>query len=586
MPCLVTCFCVAGIIFIHVDVIILLIILQSLLFLLFIKGIMKVLLTTINVSYIHQNLAIRLLYALNRQHSGLEWKEFFMKNQEEEIADYCANYNLLAFSCYIWNIKKTLSVAERIKQKNPQAKILLGGPEVSYEWQDLMQNNFIDYLIIGEGEFSFSAFLAHYPLMENIPALVYRQGKNIVHNPVAGNFDLKLLSGINPYAFDNEVELANKIQYIESSRGCPYSCSFCLAGLDNNLRFLPMDTVKSNLLFAMQKGKLIKFLDRTFNAHKRYAIEIFQFILENRRPENIFQFEIKADTLHPEIVAFVKNNVPPGIFRFEVGIQTLNEVSNESAHRRQSFVKIKRVVEELRGIVDFHLDLIVGLPYDYFEDIKRSIEEVFALQATEIQLGFLKFLKGTPNRAEANEHLQIFDKSAPYQIIESKYLSKMELHELSLVEHVLDVYWNKPRAHNTLLYVLKSMSIFEFMHQLGLFAENRINFHQYSLIQLFDVLFQFANENYPDDKILHELIAIDYYLLHKVRPGQRYLTEVEMSYKNSKLLALAQNIHLFRFMVLPVSFGVDYWIRNKKIVAVKDEIVIKYFGTQFPEIIY
>ena len=352
---------------------------------------MQVLLTTITAIYIHINLAIRLLYELNKEHEGLDWREFTIKEDKDEIAEACSKYQIIAFSCYIWNITPTLEVIKKIKKLNPDCKIILGGPEVSYEWQDIIALTEIDYIIVGEGETPFTEFLNSFPNVENVPSLVWKKEGVAVENKSAAMFDLKNFAQTNPYINDLPNELYNKVCYIETSRGCPYKCEFCLASLDNKVRYLPDENIKSNLLYLMQHGRTIKFLDRTFNIKKDFTIDIFKFILEHHQPHNVFQFEITADIVHPDIINFINEHVPKGLFRFEIGIQTVNQKANLEVSRKQSFEKTKGIILQLSDKIEMHLDLIVGLALDYFEDIKYSFEEVFKIFAPELKFGFLNF---------------------------------------------------------------------------------------------------------------------------------------------------------------------------------------------------
>jgi len=353
---------------------------------------------------------------------------------QDDVAQECAQFDIVCFSCYIWNITQTLAVAEKIKAKNPFAKILLGGPEVSYEWKEIIALPYIDYIITGEGEIPFAEFLNNFPAVENIGNVVSKKDGNVLYFPQAVEFDLKNYGDIIPYAYDNKEELATKVLYIETSRGCPYKCEFCLASLDNKVRYLPNESIKQNLLFMMEHGKVIKFLDRTFNVKKDFTIDIFSFILKHHNPRNIFQFEITADIVHQDIIKYIDDHVPPGLFRFEIGIQTVNQQANLQVSRKQNFDKTKGIIQQLQTKIEMHLDLIVGLPLDYWNDIKYSIEEVFKLFAPELQLGFLKFLKGTPVRHKAAQHDFVYDPLPPYQIIESKYLSREQLSQIVILK--------------------------------------------------------------------------------------------------------------------------------------------------------
>ncbi len=546
---------------------------------------MRVLLTTLNAKYIHTNLAIRILYEMNHEYGGLEWKEFTIKEDKNQIADFCSDFEVIAFSCYIWNITPTLEVIKIIKSRNPQIKILLGGPEVSYEYENVIALPEIDFIVYGEGETPFQTFLQKYGDWENISGLVWKSHGKIIVNAASSNYDIKLFADSMPYRFDDPEELKNKVLYIETSRGCPYKCEFCLASLDNKVRYLPMESIKRTLLFMMQNGKVVKFLDRTFNIKKDFTLEIFQFILDNYRAGNVFQFEITADILHPAIIQFVNEKVPKDLFRFEIGIQSVKKEANLAVSRKQSFEKTTSIINAVRNKVELHLDLIVGLPYDHYADIKHGIEEVFKLYPPEFQLGFLKFLKGTPVREKYAEHEYVFDSMPPYQIIESKFLSKNEINSVLRLEEALEIYWNGKRTMNTLKYVSLNYSIFDYLKELGWLFYAKFHLKQYGLADIFETMHEFNRNKYPEDKILQELSAIDYYLQHKVKPKEMILDELPKAEKNKYINEHQLNHHLYRFIVLPIGFDFGLFQRENRIFKGNEKLVIQYSGTQKPEII-
>jgi hypothetical protein len=546
---------------------------------------MRILLTTLNAKYIHTNLAIRLLYELNQDHKGLEWKEFTIKEPKDEVAQECAAFDVVAFSCYIWNITQTLEVAKKIKELDPNTKILLGGPEVSYEYEDVISLPQVDYIIVGEGETPFKEFINSFPNVDAVPSLVRKSEDKVLVNPQAPMFDLKNFENSMPYRFDNVETLSNKVLYIETSRGCPYKCEFCLASLDNKVRYLPNQSIKATLLFMMQHGKVVKFLDRTFNIKRDFTIDIFKFILENHQPQNVFQFEITADILHPDIIKFIHEFVPKGLFRFEIGIQTVNQKANLQVSRKQSFEKTKSIIQQLEYKIEMHLDLIVGLALDEWDDIKYSIEEVFKLFAPEMQLGFLKFLKGTPVRTKFKEHGFVFDPMPPYQIIESNYLSKEQLADIVKLEHALEIYWNGKKAVNTLKYVATNYSIFDFLLGLGVYFGTQRDYHKYSLTDVFDIITRFSETNYPNDVVLKQLIAVDYYLHFKVKPQQLFLDEVEHTEKFKLIDQRKLNHHKYRYVILPLEFNYTVFSNENKIKTESHNLFIQYNGTSKAEVV-
>ncbi|RQO32183.1 B12-binding domain-containing radical SAM protein [Taibaiella sp. KBW10] len=538
----------------------------------------KVLLTTLNAKYIHLNLAIRILYDLNKDKGALDMHEFTIKNDPQDIAQYCADYEVVCFSCYIWNITQTITAAKAIKAISPETKILLGGPEVSYEWETVIAEDCVDYLIVGEGEIPFERFISNYPQLSFVPNLIYKEEGHIHYNKESVQFDVKQLEDRNPYQYDTAEELHNKVCYIETSRGCPYKCEFCLASLDNKVRYLPMQTIKDNLLYLMQRGRTIKFLDRTFNIKKDFTLDLFQFILDHHRPENVFQFEITADIVHPDIIAFVNEKVPKGLFRFEIGIQTVNQQSNLEVSRKQNFDKTAKVIKSLEERIEMHLDLIVGLPLEYMADLKYSFEETFKLYPPELQLGFLKFLKGTPVREKYAQYGYEFDPEPPYQIIRSNFLSEGELYQVTLLENALEIYWNKKRACHALKYIAERYSIFDCLMGLGEAFVAQHEFHHHTLKQVYEVIEAFFKQQYPGDEVLRQLLAIDYYTFYKIKPQDLYEMELDKAAQFNIIREQGLNHHKYRFCIFPVDFDATAYVQDQLLLPKEDYLIIQFDG--------
>lgn len=537
----------------------------------------KVLLSTLNSKYIHLNLAIRILYDLNHEAHDLSFKEFTIKQDLDEVAQYCVQFDIVCLSCYIWNITPSLVLAEKIKQLRPETKILLGGPEVSYEWENVIAQDAVDYIITGEGEIPFETFLQHFPAVEAVPNLVYKKEGQILHNKQNVEFDVQRFEGRNPYQYDPVEDLKHKISYVETSRGCPYKCSFCLASLDNSVRKMPLETLKENLKYLMQHGKVIKFLDRTFNIKKDFTISIFQFLLDHHHPHNIFQFEITADIIHPDIIQFIHENVPKGLFRFEIGIQTVNKESNLAVERKQNFEKTANVIKQLDTVVEMHLDLIVGLPLEYLDDIKFSFESVFKLYPPELQLGFLKFLKGTGLRNNYQQYDYVFDPNPPYQIIKSKFLTPADLELIILVEHALEIYWNKKRAVHSLRYIAEKYSIFDTLLGIARFFETHTSFLTHTLKEIYEVLFQYFKTQFQDP-ILLDLLAIDYYTYYKVKPQDLFAKELDKAQRFELITAQGFNHHKYRFAAVPVHFDPKKYLENGSLNPKESNLIFQFDG--------
>ena len=491
---------------------------------------MKTLLIGINSKYIHPTLSIYQL-AYNTTYP-VTLKEFTIKDNVDKIVNYIINEkpDLVGFSVYIWNINIVKEIIKYIRETNTM--ILLGGPEVSYNAEDYILNNEADFVINNEGEESFHLLLDalnnNTPLYD-VPNLVYKDEKIVETNTILPNLENVKL------ATTNVLDYKNRIVYLESSRGCPYRCSYCVASTSNKVRMFPLDNVLNILNTLMkERVKTVKFLDRTFNADPKYLITILDFIEENNI-STTFQFEIVVDRLTKEMLDKIKN-YKQSTLRFEIGIQSTNDFVNKSIRRTQNMEKVKENILYLNSIpnLELHVDLIAGLPYEDICSFRNSFNETFGLFSKELQLGFLKFLKGTHLMTMIEEHEYIYDHNPPYEIIQNKYLSKDELGEIHKVEETLEKFYNSGIFKTFWSYFKNNQVIDYYQFFLDLYNyldSQNFSFLKYQIIDLFISLNNFISNYFKDIyHILYEQLVIDYYTFFKTKPklwGIKTLTKEE-----------------------------------------------------------
>lgn len=491
---------------------------------------MKTLLIGINSKYIHPTLSIYQL-AYNTTYP-VTLKEFTIKDSVTKIVSYINNEkpDLVGFSVYIWNINIVKEIIKYIRETN--AMILLGGPEVSYNAKDYILSNEADFVINNEGEESFHLLLDalnnNTPLYD-VPNLVYKDEKIVETNTILPNLENVKL------ATTNVLDYKNRIVYLESSRGCPYRCSYCVASTSNKVRMFPLDNVLNILNTLMkERVKTVKFLDRTFNADPKYLITILDFIEENNI-STTFQFEIVVDRLTKEMLDKIKN-YKQSTLRFEIGIQSTNDFVNKSIRRTQNMEKVKENILYLNSIpnLELHVDLIAGLPYEDICSFRNSFNETFGLFSKELQLGFLKFLKGTHLMTMIEEHEYIYDHNPPYEIIQNKYLSKDELGEIHKVEETLEKFYNSG-IFKTFWSYFKNNQVIDyyqfFLDFYNYLDSQNFSFLKYQIIDLFISLNNFISNYFKDIyHILYEQLVIDYYTFFKTKPklwGIKTLTKEE-----------------------------------------------------------
>lgn len=439
---------------------------------------MKILFTSLNSKFIHSNLAIKYLSKCMNS-LDVETKEYTINEDVEEIFyDIIRKgYDVVAFSCYIWNIERTLKIAKNIKKASPKTLILLGGPEVSYEVSDfMMKNPFVDMVVAGEGEQAFldlgkimakensaQDFLdKSYETLLAIPNLFFRLGEEICNDAAPKELEEAMITrdlSIVPYAYEGESKekIQNKIVYYETSRGCTFNCSYCLSATSKGIRYFEEDRVYAELKKLVALGaEQIKFVDRTFNADSKRATRLVEYLMSIDDGKINFHFEITAYLLQRDLLDIIKH-ARVGLFQFEIGVQTTNEKTLLAIHRGNQFEKLKENVREIQsfGNIHQHLDLIAGLPYEKLKRFIHSFNDVFDLEPQALQLGFLKLLKGSPIYYQIEQFGYVYRDYPPYEVISNHYISAEELIELKEVENVLDRYYNKGRYANSISYLYR-----------------------------------------------------------------------------------------------------------------------------------
>ncbi|MEC1178709.1 DUF4080 domain-containing protein [Metasolibacillus meyeri] len=498
---------------------------------------MKIVLATLNAKYIHTNLAIRYLKASAYPEFIPELAEYTIKDPAFNIVSdlFQKQPDVVGFSCYIWNIEETLHVIKMLKTVLPNTKIILGGPEVSYDVHHWLKNHTeIDFIVMGEGETSFKE-LMHYcngdmPL-EDVRGICYLvEGKVKIHVQPP-KIDLRELA--TPFRFEEDLpHLGKRIQYIETSRGCPFQCQFCLSSIEVGVRYFSREKIKEDIRFLMDNGaRTIKFVDRTFNISRSYAMEMFQFLIDEHKPGVVFQFEITADIMRPEVIQFLNDNAPKGLFRFEIGVQSTNDLTNELVKRRQNFEKLKRTVTMVKdgGKIDQHLDLIAGLPEEDYASFRDTFNDVFAMRPEELQLGFLKLLRGTGLRLEAKKYGYTYVDISPYEIFSNNVLTFDDIVRIKHAEDVLEKYWNAHRMDYTIEYLVTEVfeTPFDFFQSFGTFWEtrgwSRIG-HQ--LEDLFQRLLEFLQTvSNVDLAVVQNIMQLDYLQAQQFQPRKIWWKE-------------------------------------------------------------
>ncbi|KKB39159.1 B12-binding domain-containing radical SAM protein [Bacillus thermotolerans] len=512
---------------------------------------MNITVSTLNAKYIHTNLAIRYLKAFAEPDYHVNMAEYTIKDPAMNIVTdlYKRQPDVLGFSCYIWNIEETITVIEMIKKVLPETVIILGGPEVSYDvsyWLKRIPE--VDFIVIGEGEETFKQLLNEIngeKKWENVHGIGYMENGSLRINPQRNKLDLRTLP--SPFRFEEDrSQLSKRVTYIETSRGCPFRCQFCLSSIETGVRYFNREAIKEDIRYLMENGaKTIKFVDRTFNISRSYAMEMFQFLIDEHMPGVVFQFEITADIMRPEVINFLNEHAPKGLFRFEIGVQSTNDTTNELVMRKQNWSKLVRTVTMVKegGKIDQHLDLIAGLPEEDYQSFRKTFNDVFALRPEELQLGFLKLLRGTGLRIRANDHGYVYMDRSPYEMLSNNVLSFNDVVKIKQVEDILEKYWNDHRMDETIEYLVTYCfdTPFDFFQSFGTYWEERgwgrIG-HQ--LEDLFTRLREFLQSMELFTSEVESVMKYDYLMNQRYKPRKLWwepsLTKQDRSLLYQKLL--------------------------------------------------
>ncbi len=499
---------------------------------------MKLLLVAVNAKYIHSNLAVYSLRAFaNKYAENIKILEMTINHSEEEIlkAIYKEKADVVAFSCYIWNIDMMKQIAAELKKVLPEVRIWFGGPEVSYDARLCLKDNpVLDGIMIGEGEQTFLELTKYYVegtlRLEDIPGLAFWEKGQLI---ITSDRQLISLDTI-PFPYEKMEDFKNKIIYYESSRGCPFSCSYCLSSIDKSVRLRNTQLVKQELKVLLdQQVPQVKFVDRTFNCNKKHAMEIWQFIKENDNGVTNFHFEISADLLTEEEMELLAG-LRPGQVQFEIGVQSTNTNTISVIHRRMDFDIVSRNVLRIKAgnNIHQHLDLIAGLPLEDYNSFKRSFDDVYRLKPDQLQLGFLKILKGSRMEAESSSYGIVYRNKAPYEVLSTDRISFDELLKIKGICDMVEIYYNSAQFTWSIRFLEHLFdSPIKLYEELSEYYErNYLSGIAHNRIKRYDMLLDFFKEiilgrDLAEDgrimlKLFTELLVLDLYLREdlKTRP--------------------------------------------------------------------
>ena len=498
---------------------------------------MKTVLVAINAKYIHSNLAVYSLRSYARTFGyEPELLEFTINQQKDQILKgiYEAKPDLLCFSCYIWNLSYVEEIIEDIKKILPKVTIWAGGPEVSYDApQFLKRHPEVDGIMCAEGEQTLTELIRYYESeksqgksLDGINGIVYQENRTIHQTPLRDIMNMDDL--VFPY--EDLKDFEHKIIYYESSRGCPFSCSYCLSSIDKKLRFRSFSLVEKELeFFLAHKVPQVKFVDRTFNCKKSHAMAIWTYIKEHDNGITNFHFEVAADLLTEDEIALIQT-MRPGLIQLEIGVQSTNEKTLAEIHRKTDFEEITRKVKAVQkgGNVHQHLDLIAGLPYENYESFGHSFNDVYALKPEQLQLGFLKVLKGSYMAEAAEGYGCVHKAKPPYEVLGTRWLSYEEILKLKGVEEMVEVYYNSGQFQKTIRAMEHLFeTAFSMYEELADFYEkNGYNEISHTRIRRYEILQEFLQEKEANLEYFKQLMIFDLYARENMKTRPQWANDL------------------------------------------------------------
>ena len=536
---------------------------------------MRILLTAINAKYIHSNLAVYNLKAVTAKYGDqIEIAEYTINQQPDEIlADiYKKQPDVIAFSTYIWNRRMVGELIAELPKVLPQAEIWAGGPEVSYDAEAfLMEYPKVRGVMRGEGETVFPALATLYiegtGSFQTIAGITYRndQGElQINEDGAPANMDEL------PFVYDHLEDFSHKIIYYESSRGCPFRCAYCLSSLEKKLRFRSLDLVKKELGFFLQaKVPQVKFLDRTFNCNPRRTVDLWQWILDHDNGITNFHFEIAADLITEEELAIMEQ-MRPGLIQLEIGVQSTNMEIVHEIDRVMDLDLVRNVTAKVKsfGNIHQHLDLIAGLPGENLESFHKSFDDVFAMEPEQLQLGFLKVLRGTKIHRMAQQYGIVCHDKAPYEVLSTPWLPYKDLLLLKGVEEMVELYYNSHQYEKTLEEILKNYgSPFAFFEELAEFYDRKgYSKISHSRMARYEILREFISEKDWADPVYDQCMIFDLYARERLKSRPAFATDrspyKEQLREYEKIYGKQVHIEIFTRDGQPVFVLFDYARRN------------------------